>query len=503
MRTHLSEVERSELKDHIESRAGSELKLFNIFDLDTSLHLHVLEPSATRPYYTFITVGLCAKTEESPIKERAELMFMLPVDWELDMMHLVRGLWKWPFTMMQMVASMPGVTGARIGFGTLLKADDYFDYDTELCAVMMMESDQIDGGLASCFLSSGKCIRFYQLLPLYCEEYDYAVQYGSYRLFKLMIKAEIPLVINPERAHIDLPQVDLQPDESESDESDLSEDELLDLDEPEEVRVLRPYSQEPTPSRVQAAYYYSKRAIATIASHIEQNFGVPSWVDEDLDGKYVKVDINVIAPTEDKPYYFLVTSGLGAFHMIIPNSCPKQELNRAEFVMVLPPDWRFDAESLRDDRWYWPLRILRACAYITASKAVLMYEGFIYDADSNLADNTQLCGCMLVPADCDPTIASLGAGECKLSLGKKVNFYLLAPLYNDEIYFVDKHGPAQLLREVVEHGLVVDLHRPHLLHQVSHHPISHHPNTNKIKRHPSKRGKKQGGHKGHARPKRY
>lgn len=55
-----------------------------------------------------------------------------------------------------------------------------------------------------------------------------------------------------------------------------------------------------------------------------------------------------------------------------------------------------------------------------------------------------------------------------------------------------QYGSERLFREVVEHGLVVDVNRPHLLHQAPHHPHA------KSMRHPSKRGKKQGAHKGHA-----
>ena len=431
----------------------------------------VLEPTAERPYYILLTVGLgsCDCTGLGCI----EFVLMLPENWQLNSQSLEQERWAWPLIMLDRLADT-----ADLAYDTehLLGFQQSFAADTELCALLLVKSEEYDDEIKICLLPNGKIVSFYQVIPLYQAEYDYALKFGTDSLIDLLIDVDLPTVIDPHRSCIC---------------SNLSTDEF-NFTEPD----LRFAEYKPAAERT--LFSYSPRELAAIEHHIERNFGVTSFVDEgDLTGK-LKLSIHVIEPTDNKPYYLLVSSGFGAYRMNCPGLLEGFVSDRAEFVMVLPPNWKMNDKHRAEERWSWPFFLMHALVAITLEQHEFMMMDKVVSFECNLASHIKFCGCMLLPAEFNPFLTSFEAGECQLFRGKKVSFYLLAPLYRDEIDFVLNYGPAQLLREIFKHGLVVDVHRPHLLHQAS-----HHPNTNKIKRHPSKRGKKQGGHKGHARPKRY
>ena len=60
-------------------------------------------------------------------------------------------------------------------------------------------------------------------------------------------------------------------------------------------------------------------------------------------------------PSDERDYYTLVTMGMGAHRMNVPEELAEYKLERAELAIALPPDWKLDEESLKDELWYWPI----------------------------------------------------------------------------------------------------------------------------------------------------
>ena len=50
------------------------------------------------------------------------------------------------------------------------------------------------------------------------------------------------------------------------------------------------------------------------------------------------------------PENTLVTMGMGAHRMNVPEELAEYKLERAELAIALPPDWKLDEESLKDER---------------------------------------------------------------------------------------------------------------------------------------------------------
>src|ERR1019366_7903681 len=72
------------------------------------------------------------------------------------------------------------------------------------------------------------------------------------------------------------------------------------------------------------------------------------------------VDIQVVLPTPERAFTTLITSGMSDR----PMTTPKGQESRAytELVLSLLQDWPLDEDSLRDERFYWPIRLLKTLA---------------------------------------------------------------------------------------------------------------------------------------------
>ena len=73
----------------------------------------------------------------------------------------------------------------------------------------------------------------------------------------------------------------------------------------------------------------------------------------------IHVDICVVPPSEERDYCTLVTMGMGAHRMNVPEELAEYKLERAELAIALPADWKLDQESMKDEKWYWPIRLLK------------------------------------------------------------------------------------------------------------------------------------------------
>ena len=107
--------------------------------------------------------------------------------------------------------------------------------------------------------------------------------------------------------------------------------------------------------------------MSAIEQHIKNTFGEFENVFHELVSPDIHVDICVVPPSEERDYYTLVTMGMGAHRMNVPEELAEYKLERAELAIALPPDWKLDEESLKDERWYWPIGLLKVLARLPIS----------------------------------------------------------------------------------------------------------------------------------------
>ena len=198
---------------------------------------------------------------------------------------------------------------------------------------------------------------------------------------------------------------------------------------------------------------YTEDEMSAIEEHIKNTFGEFENVFHELVSPDIHVDICVVPPSEARDYYTLVTMGMGAHRMNVPEELAEYKLERAELAIALPKDWKLDEESLKDERWYWPIGLLKVLARLPISGDTWLGFGHTMDKQSPFAENTTLCGALLVgPQD----VVWNGGEVCPLPSGEEVNFYQVIPLYRNELKYKLEHDADALLEKMAGISFVVN-----------------------------------------------
>jgi hypothetical protein len=182
--------------------------------------------------------------------------------------------------------------------------------------------------------------------------------------------------------------------------------------------------------------------------HIKAHLGEPAWVFHEIVSDLVHLDVHVVAPTAGRNFYTLLTSGMSARAMKVPEGC--ENLSYAELMISLPPDWPLRQEDFSDERNYWPIRLLK-----TLGRMPHEYDTWLGDAHTipngdppePYADNTRFCGAILAP----PLMVPEGFRWLKVSPELEINFFALLPLYQEEMDLKLKRGAEALFDRFDKH----------------------------------------------------
>lgn len=208
---------------------------------------------------------------------------------------------------------------------------------------------------------------------------------------------------------------------------------------------------------------YSEDEMSAIEQHIQSTFGAFDQVLHELDSPDIHVDICVVPPSERRNYYTLVTMGMGAHRMNVPKELAEYKLERAELAIALPPDWKLDKDSMQEQRWYWPIGLLKVLARLPISNDTWLGFGHTMEKQSPFEEDTELCAAILTgPQDMDLDTC----GEvCILPGGEEVNFYQVLPLYREEMEYKLEHDADALLERLEAVSFVVCPDRPSCLEE--------------------------------------
>ena len=197
---------------------------------------------------------------------------------------------------------------------------------------------------------------------------------------------------------------------------------------------------------------YTEEEMEAVEGHIQQYFGKVENVFHELVSPDIHVDICMVPPTEERDYCTLVTMGMGAHRMNVPEELVEYKLERAELAIALPADWKLDQESMKDEKWYWPIRLLKSLARLPIASDTWLGFGHTMDNKENFAENTKLCAAILT----GPQSTEEGGEVCTLPGGEEVNFYQVIPLYEDELDYKLEHDTDALLNKMRGISFVVN-----------------------------------------------
>ena len=200
----------------------------------------------------------------------------------------------------------------------------------------------------------------------------------------------------------------------------------------------------------------SSRTIDEIEGHVARLMGAPAFVWHEMMSSVVHIDVHVILPSDENPYYTLFTTGMSDRAMEVPADVTEPAaLQFAELLMMLPPDWFDDprsVEELGDERKYWPIRLLKSLARFPHECHTWLGFGHSVpngDPPSPFADGTDLCCALLVP----PVRVPSEFYDLNLSDGRSINFYAVVPLYPEELQLKLTMGTNALLERFDVEGI--------------------------------------------------
>ena len=186
---------------------------------------------------------------------------------------------------------------------------------------------------------------------------------------------------------------------------------------------------------------YTEEEMEAVEGHIQQYFGKFENVFHELSSPDIHVDICVVPPSEERDYYTLITMGMGAHRMNVPEELAEYKLERAELAIALPGNWKLKREDLKNERWYWPIRLLKTLARLPIASDTWLGFGHTMDNEEDFAKGTKLCAAILTgPQDTED-----GSEVCILPGGEEVNFYQVIPLYREELEYKMEHDADALL----------------------------------------------------------
>jgi Suppressor of fused protein (SUFU) len=168
-----------------------------------------------------------------------------------------------------------------------------------------------------------------------------------------------------------------------------------------------------------------------VEGHVERHLGPIESVFHEIVSEDIHLDLLRVEPTEKRPFPAFVTCGMSAKPMTVPEGM--EELRFAELEICLPPDWPLTEEDFRDERNYWPLRLLKDLARLPHTYDTWLGFGHTMpndDPPQPYAPGTDLCCALIGPA--------LWGGEDFQTLDRPegpINFYGVFVIYADEMEF--------------------------------------------------------------------
>ncbi len=165
-----------------------------------------------------------------------------------------------------------------------------------------------------------------------------------------------------------------------------------------------------------------------IDEHIQKHFGSYSVLSSSD-----SIDLIDVAPTESHNYHVIMTKGLSAFLMDVPDGFDKKSNARIELAIALPLKW--------DKSNTWSFELLRKLSMLLKSGNRFLGFGFTLDNEKAFAKNTAYTGAMLTALG----DYSKESQAIELANGDTVNIFQVVPLMPMEVAYRQKHQAQELL----------------------------------------------------------
>ena len=185
-----------------------------------------------------------------------------------------------------------------------------------------------------------------------------------------------------------------------------------------------------------AKHQLSDADMDAISKHIETHIGEIGGVFHEIMSDDLHIDVNMVEPTEQMPFHFLSTMGMSALPMNVPKRFDGPKY--AELCIYLPKNWPLTQEAFKKhgEDFYWPIRWLKNLARLPNQFDTFLGAGHTIpngDPPEQLSPHCKFAGFAIIPMPIEEFYL--------LKVGKReIGFYMLAPLYPEEMDLKLKKG---------------------------------------------------------------
>lgn len=217
-----------------------------------------------------------------------------------------------------------------------------------------------------------------------------------------------------------------------------------------------------------AKYSFSPYELQIVEDHIIEHFGSISRTIPVKESENLNLRIYVIEPTKEKDFYTIVTCGMGAYKMELPDDFKDTDLDRIELLMYLSPDWNMNLALSKPtglitggtvtpifgsmyDEWNYPVKILKNLAQAPVNNDSYFVMGNIMDDEEPLSPSTNDTGGILI----SPAYISEEGCVCTLPDGEKVRFLQVMPIQTYEIDRAADLDQSLIFHRMIFHNFIV------------------------------------------------
>ena len=190
-------------------------------------------------------------------------------------------------------------------------------------------------------------------------------------------------------------------------------------------------------------YIYSKEEANQLENFVKNKFGEYTSVYHELYSPDIHLDILVVPPTNKDNYYKLITKGMGAYQMNVPNDLKDYAIDRAELVVYLPHDWDF---KQKDNGWVISLLKVIARTPIFENGWIGYGQTFSQNVEGTIpySPNTTFSNAILF----DSNDYLKDKNELYMQSKGRINFFQVVPIYREEMIYAKLNG-AENLSEIL------------------------------------------------------
>jgi hypothetical protein len=196
--------------------------------------------------------------------------------------------------------------------------------------------------------------------------------------------------------------------------------------------------------------------IEAAEAHLTRHVGEPGTVFHEVVSDLVHVDVHVVPPVAERPWTTLMTSGMAARPMTVPDGLEEHAL--AELTLALPPEWPLTEKDWEDEANYWPIRLLKLLARIPHEFDTFLGWGHTVpndDPPQPYAGNTELCCALIGP----PLLGGEDFQRFEVPDGRKVDIWAVVPIHADEMKLKLDRG-TEALEALLDKSEVTELLDP-------------------------------------------